>query len=260
MQFNAIKMWVGVGAFAFAEATSMAIATPPLAASEAVAKADSSALTVISAEATTSTSTSTPTFAQGGEGGEGGEAKPVFEDKLSGAELVSALRQGGYVIYFRHAQTEKDYADQVSAVMGKCDTQRMLSEEGWKQSKMIGQGFQALKIPVGAVYSSEYCRAWQTADLAFGRYQKTAALNFPKSAEYTDAQKAQMKAALTPMLIAPPAAGMNTVIVGHDDLFDAVVGIYPEPQGIAYIVKAQPGGKLDVVANVEADEWLQLPR
>jgi len=257
MQFNVVKMWLGVGAFAFAEATSMAIATPPLAATEAMVKVESSAFTAVSAEA------ATPTLAQGGEGGEGGEggaAKPAFQDKLSGAQLVNALRQGGYVIYFRHAQTEKDYADQVSAVMGKCDTQRMLSEAGWKQSKMIEQGFQALKIPVGTVYSSEYCRAWQTADLAFGRYQKTAALNFPKSAEYNDAQKAQMRAALTPMLIAPPAAGMNTVIVGHDDLFDAVVGIYPEPQGIAYIVKAQPGGKLDVVANVEAGEWLQLPR
>ncbi len=253
MQFNVVKMWVGVGAFAFAEATSMAIASLPLAASEAVAKTDDSALTVISAEAKTPTSPSA-------QGSGGGEAQPAFQDKLSGAQLVNALRQGGYVIYFRHAQTEKDYADQVSAVMGKCDTQRMLSEEGWKQSKMIGQGFQALKIPVGTVYSSEYCRAWQTADLAFGRYQKTAALNFPKSAEYTDTQKAQMRAALMPMLIAPPAASMNTVIVGHDDLFDAVVGIYPEPQGIAYIVKAQPGGKLDVVANVEAGEWLQLPR
>ncbi|MCL2924237.1 MAG: hypothetical protein MGF17_06310, partial [Trichodesmium sp. MAG_R04] len=57
-------------------------------------------------------------------------ANANFKDKLSGTNLLNALKQGGYVIYFRHAQTEKDYADQVTAVMGNCSTQRVLSEVG----------------------------------------------------------------------------------------------------------------------------------
>jgi phosphohistidine phosphatase SixA len=244
MKSNVVKVWVSVGTFVLSGASSIAIASPVQPSLETVSNVERTAPTLM---------------AQGGEGGEGGE-KPKFKNKLSGAQLVSALRQGGYIIYFRHAQTEKDYPDQVSAVMGKCDTQRMLSEEGWKQSKIIGEGFKMLNIPVDKVYSSQYCRAWQTADLAFGRYEKMAALNFPKAAEYTDAQKEQMRSALLPMLTATPAAGKNTVIVGHDDLFDAVTGIYPEPQGIAYIVKPMGGDKIEVIAGVTADEWLKMPR
>ncbi len=58
-----------------------------------------------------------------------------FVNKLDGAPLLDALRRGGYVVFIRHGQTEKDYADQVSAVMGDCSTQRMLSEECWQQGR-----------------------------------------------------------------------------------------------------------------------------
>ncbi|MBR8827407.1 MAG: histidine phosphatase family protein [Gomphosphaeria aponina SAG 52.96 = DSM 107014] len=188
----------------------------------------------------------------------GEQANADFQDKLSGAELLAALQQGGYVIYFRHAQTEKDYADQVSAVVGDCSTQRMLSETGWQQAKAIGAGFRDNNIPVGQVISSQYCRAWQTADLAFGKYEKNGDLNFPPAEEYTPEQVAQMKALLTPMLIAVPASGTNTVIVGHDDLFEAATGIYPDPQGMAYVVKPDGQGGFELVANMLPEEWAQL--
>lgn len=227
--------------------------------------------TVVNAQETVkvdfSSFTSQPHFlAQGGEGGEGGEggysdgekANADFKDKMSGAELVNALRQGGFVIYFRHGQTEKDYADQLNAVMGDCSTQRMLSEVGWKQAKMIGEGFTKHSIPVGDVISSQYCRAWQTADLAFGRYVKNSALNFPKAEDYTDEQVAQMKAQLMPLLTAMPPSGMNTIIVGHDDLFEAATGIYPAPQGMAYVVKPDGNGGFELIANMLPEEWLKL--
>ncbi|MBL1209843.1 MAG: histidine phosphatase family protein [Geminocystis sp. GBBB08] len=214
-------------------------------------------------------SRSQPYFlAEGGEGGEGGEdgakysdgeqANANFKDKMRGTELLNALRQGGYIIYFRHAQTEKDYADQINAVMGDCSSQRMLSEVGWNQSKMIGEAFRKYSIPIGEVISSEYCRAWQTADLAFGKYVKNSALNFPKAEDYTDEQVAQMKAQLTPLLTAMPQKGTNTIIVGHDDLFEAATGIYPAPQGMAYVVKPDGKGGFDLIANMLPEEWAKL--
>lgn len=197
-------------------------------------------------------------IAQNEEMSEGEKANAEFQDKMSGTELVNALRQGGYIIYFRHAQTEKDYADQVSAVMGDCSTQRMLSEVGWQQSKQIGEAFRKYEIPVGEVISSQYCRAWQTADLAFGKYVKNSALNFPKAEDYTDEQVAQMKAQLMPLLTAVPPQGTNTIIVGHDDLFEAATGIYPDPQGMAYVVKPNSNGGFELIANVKAHEWMNL--
>ncbi|MGD1702478.1 histidine phosphatase family protein [Dapis sp. BLCC M229] len=189
---------------------------------------------------------------------EGEIANANFKDKLSGTALLNALKQGGYVIYICHAQTEKDYADQVTAVMGNCATQRTLSEVGWKQAKSIGEGFRKNAIPFDKVISSQYCRAWQTADLAFGKYEKNGDLNFPKAEDYSDQQIVDMKARLDPMLTAVPLQGTNTVIVGHDDLFEASTGIYPDPQGMAYVIKPDGSGNFDLVANVLPDEWLKL--
>ena len=188
----------------------------------------------------------------------GEQANADFEDKLSGAELLSALRQGGHVIYFRHAQTEKDYADQVTADVNNCSTQRVLSEIGWQQAKTIGTAFTQYSIPVGEVISSQYCRAWQTADLAFGKYEKNPALNFLPVEDYTDEQVEQMKANVTPLLTAVPATGTNTVIVGHDDIFESATGIYPDPQGMAYVVKPDGNGSFELIANMMPEDWAQI--
>lgn len=181
-----------------------------------------------------------------------------IERALEGTALVEALRQGGFIVYFRHAQTEKDYADQVSAIPGDCSTQRMLSEKGWQEARSIGKAFAALSIPVGEVTASQYCRAWQTADLAFGKYRQDAALNFEPAEDYTDAQVAAMRSRLAPLLTQKPAAGTNTVIVGHDDPFEAATGIYPEPQGVAYVVEPRGNGKFRLRARLEPADWAAL--
>src|SRR5262245_11440831 len=84
--------------------------------------------------------------------------------KLSGQALVNSLRKGGYVIYFRHGQTtkigEKDVDDKE---LENCAIQRNLSQEGEAQTKGIGVAFKKLHIPVGAVYSSPYCRCMDSA-------------------------------------------------------------------------------------------------
>jgi phosphohistidine phosphatase SixA len=184
----------------------------------------------------------------------------AFGDRLDGPELVDALRAGGLVIFIRHAATEADFADQVTAVMGDCSTQRSLSEAGWQQARAIGEAFERLRIPVGEIYSSEYCRAWQTADLAFGRHRKTADLNFEPAEDYTDEQMAAMRARMTPRLSARPDEGVNTVLVGHDDPFEAATGIYPEPMGVAVVVEPDGAGGFTVLADVAADEWSELAR
>ena len=203
--------------------------------------------------------------AESGEGGEGGgelspgeQANADFQDKLESAELLNALQEGGYVIYFRHAQTEKDYADQVSADVNDCSTQRALSEAGWQQAEAIKEGFENNSIPVGQVISSEYCRAWQTAQLAFSKYEKNPALNFLPYEDYTEAQVEKMKSNVMLLLTAEPESGTNTVIVGHDDIFESATGIYPAPQGIAYVVKPDGNGGMELIANLLPEEWAQL--
>lgn len=185
-------------------------------------------------------------------------ALPANADDMSAEALVEAMQDGGHVIFIRHGATEHDYADQIDATMGDCSTQRALSETGWHDARTIGAAFEFLNIPVGLVYSSEYCRAWQTADLAFGRYVQTSDLNFEPAEEYTDAQFAAMRDRITPHLATPPAPGFNTVLVGHDDPFDAATGIYPEPMGVVYVVTPTGDGQFEVLGHIAPDEWVGL--
>jgi phosphohistidine phosphatase SixA len=192
----------------------------------------------------------------------GSSPSAKFQNKISQSELLKGLREGGYVIYIRHTQTSKDYADQADPKLdlNDCKTQRSLNAKGINQAKNIGIAFKKANIPVGDVLASDYCRAWKAADLAFGRYQRTPELNFVKSEKYDDAQKLQMSNAVTPLLAALPKPGTNTVIVGHDDVFDAATGIYPEPQGMAYILKPDGKGKFEILANMKAEGWAKLAK
>lgn len=207
-----------------------------------------------------------PNTAEGGEGGEGekysaGEkANAEFKDTVSGPALLSALKKGGHIIYFRHAQTTKDYADQADAKLDlkNCETQRKLSDVGIKQAKDIGAAFTAKTIPVGDVITSNYCRAWKTADLAFGKHQQNSKLNFLPFEDYTDEQVKEMKANVMPLLTAVPKSGQNTVIVGHDDIFEAGTGIYPDPQGMAYVLTPDGKDSFKLVANMLPEEWAKL--
>ncbi len=184
-------------------------------------------------------------------------ANEEFKNTLSDRKLLKALKSGGHVIYIRHGQTEKDYADQVSADVNDCSTQRVLSEEGWKQSRSIGRGFSKHRIPIGKVTTSEYCRAWKTASLAFNKYTKNSKLNFLPFEDYTEEQVSEMKKNVMPFLVEVPNKRTNNVIVGHDDIFESATGIYPDPQGLAYVLKPN-GSNFTIIAKLLPEEWEKL--
>jgi phosphohistidine phosphatase SixA len=189
---------------------------------------------------------------------DGEQANADFEDLLEGAELLADLQDGGYVIYIRHAQTERDFADQVTADPNDFSTQRVLSEFGIQQSLAIGEGFRLSQIPYDDVITSDYGRSVKTAAIAFGEYQKDSNLNFLPFEDYTPEQIEEMRENILPLLTAVPDEGTNTVIVGHDDLFEAGTGIYPDPQGIAYILEPDGNGDFEIIANLLPEEWVQL--
>ncbi len=56
------------------------------------------------------------------------------------------------------------------------------------------------------------------------------------------------------LLSAAPAAGTNTVIVGHDDIFEAATGIYLDPQDIAYVLTPEGNGSFILQANMLPEE------
>jgi phosphohistidine phosphatase SixA len=83
----------------------------------------------------------------------------------SEAAAWQALR-AGTVVLFRHALAPGT-GDPVGMRLGDCATQRNLDEAGRAQARRIGEAVRAEGVVVGAVLTSRWCRAAETADLAF---------------------------------------------------------------------------------------------
>lgn len=82
-----------------------------------------------------------------------------------GEAAWSALRDGDIVL-FRHAHAPGT-GDPPGMRLGDCSTQRNLDETGRQQARRIGERFRAHGISVTAVITSQWCRARETAALAF---------------------------------------------------------------------------------------------
>lgn len=183
-----------------------------------------------------------------GQGGAfGAEEKPLA--KL--AAVIDDLRQGGFVIYLRHATTGT--APVEAEDVTRCETQRNLSAQGRSEAVQIGKSMQALRIPIGRVISSPFCRTKDTAQLAFGRYVEDPDLGFLISSDASETKR--LAASLRRMLATPPEKGSNTVLVSHSaNLFEAA-GMFAKPEGVAYVVKPLADGRFELLAKVLPDEW-----
>jgi phosphohistidine phosphatase SixA len=168
---------------------------------------------------------------------------------LAGQELVAALRQGGYVIYFRHAATDMTQTD---SDLSRCETQRNLNAQGRADARAIGAAFRALDIPVGQVLSSGYCRTRDTAQLAFGRAELVRDLSGLPAA-----QREQRTATLRKLLATTPETGTNTVLVSHGFNITAAAEI-TIGEGEAAIFAPGAEGTFTLVARVRPNEWQQL--
>jgi broad specificity phosphatase PhoE len=84
-----------------------------------------------------------------------------------------ALREGGAVALIRHARAP-GVGDPAGFRLDDCTTQRNLSEAGRTQARALGAQFKARGIEIRQVLSSRWCRALDTARLAFGELAQPA--------------------------------------------------------------------------------------
>ena len=185
---------------------------------------------------------------------------PSAAQELKGKALLSELKKGGYVVYFRHFETGADFADQVTAKLDDCWTQRRINSAGFRDANRIGKFFNDQKLPVGRVLASQFCRSWQSADLAFGRHEVINALTILPAKDYSPEQNAVMKAGVMPFIAVEPAAGTNVIVMAHDDNLTAAGGPLLEVQGEAAIIKPDGKGGFVVVARLKPDQWTLLAK
>lgn len=171
-------------------------------------------------------------------------------------EIVEKLRQGGNILYFRHSTTDHTKDDQHPVDLDDCETQRNLSSQGLQQAMMIGNEIRRLAIPIGDVQSSPYCRCTEMAHLAFGRYRINEDLYFAVVAG--PAERKRIIDVLRAELVKPPADGMNNVIIAHTANLREATGIWPKPEGVAWIFKPDGKGGTKVLGEIEPTDWLTV--
>lgn len=166
--------------------------------------------------------------------------------------LLSQLRAGGLVLYFRHFDTEG--ADAPGVTPGDCSTQRLLSAQGRANARAVGSLLRELRIPIGTVLSGEYCRNQDSAALLAGRVTPTPALNNPYFRTGREADRIRVIGNLRAILRTPPRAGTNTLIVTHEQNLRLTTG-WMLAEGEAAVLRPRPDGTFTVLARVTRAGW-----
>ena len=91
-------------------------------------------------------------------------------------DILATLKEGNKLIFIRHAYAPGG-GDPENFDINDCNTQRNLSESGRLQAKNIGNFFKENQINFKKVYSSEWCRCKETAEIAFGDFETKSFLN-----------------------------------------------------------------------------------
>jgi phosphohistidine phosphatase SixA len=170
--------------------------------------------------------------------------------------LAHVLKKGGYVLYFRHAITEPTVEEWDDIDIADCATQRNLSAAGRQQARAIGAAFAALGIEVARVVSSPFCRALDTARLAFGDAEASDELFFSVFADADTFER--RRTALRAWLASPPPAGANLILVSHKHNLEDATGLSLELEGTAAIFRPHGDGTFTLIAILPPETWTAL--
>jgi phosphohistidine phosphatase SixA len=171
-------------------------------------------------------------------------ASPPADSLLPADSALKLMRQGGYTMIWRHAET--DWLTQDAPGSPERAHQRNLTERGVTDAKAVGMMFKHAGIPVGDVIASPMWRTRETAELAFGKAKLDMAL---RSLERSPEQRA--------MIAAKPTKGSNRVLVTHHFIIEQnVPGIRPGMVGEGEAVIVRPAAdSVILVSIVKLADW-----
>jgi phosphohistidine phosphatase SixA len=167
--------------------------------------------------------------------------------------LLSELRKGGYILYFRHAATDFSQNDRTMTSYEDCASQRNLTDKGRTDARVVGAAIRQLGIPVGSVLASPFCRTIETAQIAFGRAEKRQQVRGGPAAPADSDRYAELRKILT----APITQGANLAVVSHGNPFYSVAGPPYLAEGEAAVLRPL-GSNFEVFARVRVEDWERL--
>ncbi len=179
------------------------------------------------------------------------------EKELKGAALVRSLRQGGYNLYMRHAQStvgQDGNLQQTPMWWENCAIQRNMSDSGKEQARRVGSALRDLKIPIYQVITAQFCRTRETGHLlGLGPIEITEDIN------HQIGQRAgfDINVARFKRLAEVPPKGMNNVLVSHTHgstrIEERIMSGIQEAEIVAYLPDGKGGS--EPVARIPVTEW-----
>ena len=143
---------------------------------------------------------------------------------------------GGYILHFRHAERDKwidvnmydaiesdlhnnglnesRYAEKDYFSKAVC-----LNERGKVQAKAMGEVLKYIGLPIDRVHSSVSCRARQTAELAFGKYDQLHRI-LVHTETYNEDQKRRVKTLKNLYSNFVTSKGKNTLVSTHNSVIN----------------------------------------
>lgn len=179
----------------------------------------------------------------------GNLAYATQSDEAQQASAWEALRTGNAVVLMRHALAPGT-GDPPEFEIGRCATQRNLSDEGRKQATAIGDVLRSNGITKALVLSSEWCRCQETARrLNLGEPEPAPMINsFFQNWSAEPAQTRDLNNALTQWMNDP---GEIRILVTHQVNISAVTGQFAG-SGDMLIVTVRDGNPV-VLATIETN-------
>jgi phosphohistidine phosphatase SixA len=183
-------------------------------------------------------------------------AELLAADATGTAELIRALRSGGYVIVMRHASSPRDEPDAANAAVGNEAHERQLDDSGIRSAARMGNALKRLEIPIGEIWSSPTFRARQTishADLPPPRLAEELGDGGHSMSATQPAQAAWLRSKAAQV----PRAGTNTLLVTH---FPNIRSAFPNAatglaDGEALIVRPDGAGQWKIAGRVGIEAW-----
>ncbi len=176
----------------------------------------------------------------------------IFSTNISYANdkipVWDLLKSGNHFAMVRHA-IAPGTGDPSNFKIGDCSTQRNLSDEGKHQAKSIGKRFRENGIENVNIFSSQWCRCLETAQLlSLGPVQELPPLNsFFRDSENGASQIQALKEWLSKKNLSSP-----TLLVTHQVNITELTGIYPRA-GEMVIVERTDSGELIVIGRHQGE-------
>ena len=165
------------------------------------------------------------------------------------AEIIENMLAGGHILMIRHALAPGT-GDPANFQIGDCSTQRNLDDRGRDQARAIGDWLRSKGITSARVYSSQWCRCLETANLLkLGPVAELPALN--SFYELTDNREPNLKA-LREFITKQPPDGKLIIMVSHLVTISAIAD-EAVSSGEGVLLRRNPAELYEIVGRLNFD-------